>query len=149
MNWVQQEFDFDELRTGAEEKREKPALPYFNDPKNDNERLLNWQKEYREGDRKALDRMYLLGRQIARKYISVVAKRYPPVKRLSEDDKMMKAHNAITYMIERYVKVQDFFIKKSFTSYLYKRVQHELFYRRKVDGIVDFVNWEDFLNGGT
>ena len=36
---------------------------------------------------------------------------------------------------------------ESFTSYLYLRIQHELFYRRKVDEIVSFVDMETFYRG--
>lgn len=53
-----------------------------------------------------------------------------------------KAHNAITYIIARYLRVKDFAITESFTGYLFLRIKHELFYQRKVDKIVDFVDWD-------
>lgn len=55
-----------------------------------------------------------------------------------------KAHNAITYIIARYLRVKDFAITESFTGYLFLRIKHELFYQRKVDKIVDFVDWESY-----
>lgn len=139
---AQLEFDFDELpKRKAEEP--KPALPHFDDPRNDNERLLNWQYAYRTaGDEGALGRMYALGYTIALRYIGTMARCRKPVAELARGDKEEKAHNAITYIIARYLRKEDFAIRESFTAYLYLRVKHELFYRRKVDTIVDFVDWE-------
>lgn len=138
---VQQEFDFGELR--KESKRS--ALPHFDKPKNDNERLLNYQWAYKEnGDQSALNSMYTLGYKIALKYISIKAQKNRHVAELCKSDKEEKAHNAITYIIARYLKVSDFAIKESFSAYLYLRIQHELFYTRKVDKIVQFVDMETF-----
>jgi hypothetical protein len=58
-----------------------------------------------------------------------------------------KAHNAITYIIEQYIRRADFTITDSFTAYLYLRIQHELFYRQKVDKIVSFVDIETLYRG--
>lgn len=138
---VQQEFDFGELR----KESKKSALPHFDKPKNDNERLLNYQWAYKEnGDQSALNSMYTLGYKIALKYISIKAQKNRHVAELCKSDKEEKAHNAITYIIARYLKVSDFAIKESFTAYLYLRIQHELFYTRKVDKIVQFVDMETF-----
>lgn len=142
MRWVQQEFDFGEPYEPAGEKP-KPALPHFDRPRNDNERLLNWQHDYKaNGDADALNRMYRLGRRIALRYIETAARNNRHVAELPRSDKEEKAHNAITYIIARYLRVKDFAIRESFTAYLYLRVRHELFYRRKVDGLVDFVDLE-------
>ena len=71
---VQLEFDFDELPKESKTEKPKPALPHFDAPKNDNERLLNWQYAYRTaGDTDALNKMYALGRTIALKYIETIA----------------------------------------------------------------------------
>lgn len=140
MEPVQQEFAF--------EFNELPPikpLPYYSEPKNDNEKLLNWQYEYRiKGDEKALNKMYRLGETIALRYINSIAKNNKAVAKLAQYDKEEKAHNAITYMIARYLRVKDFAITDSFTGYLYLRIKHELFYQRKVDKIVDFVDWESY-----
>ena len=141
---VQLEFDFDELP----KEEPKPALPHYAAPKCDNERMLNYQYEYKEhGSETALNSMYTLGYEIALKYIAKKAKGNRNIARLSVDEKEEKAHNAITYIIARYLKVKDFRITESFTSYLYLRVQHELFYRRKVDEIVRFVDIEELYRG--
>ena len=147
MRWIQQEFDFGEpYEPDGEEP--KPALPRFDSPRNDNERLLNWQHDYKaNGDADALNRMYRLGRRIALRYIETAARNNRHVAELPRSDKEEKAHNAITYIIARYLRVKDFAIRESFTAYLYLRVRHELFYRRKVDGLVDFVDLETFFRG--
>ena len=118
-------------------------LPYFDTPESDNQRLLNYQYEYQiKGDTTAINRMYALGCKIALKYINAKAGKNPHIAHMSDNEKEEKAHNAITYIIARYLRVKDFSIRKSYTSYLYLRVQHELYYQRKVDKIVDFVDWE-------
>lgn len=146
MPWIQQEFDFGLPEEKAAEKP-KPALPRFAAPKNDNERLLNMQHAYRtDGDAGALGEMYALGKRIALKYINAKARGNRRVAELGADEREEKAHNAITYIISRYLQIKDFAIRESFTSYLYLRVQHELFYRRKVDEIVRFVDIEEIRN---
>lgn len=143
MKPVQLEFDFVELPKEAE--KPKPALPHYDQPQNDNEKLLNWQYEYRiKGDENALNKMYRLGEIIALRYINTVAKKNKAVAKLAQSDKEEKAHNAITYIIARYLRVKDFAITESFTGYLFLRIKHELFYHRKVDKIVDFVDMETF-----
>lgn len=140
MEPVQLEFDFE-----FDELPPTRPLPYYPAPKNDNEKLLNWQYEYRiKGDENALNKMYRLGEIIALRYINTVAKKNKAVAKLSHSDKKEKAHNAITYIIARYLRVKDFAITESFTGYLFLRIKHELFYQRKVDKIVDFVDMETF-----
>lgn len=143
MKPVQLEFDFDELPKEAE--KPKPALPHYDQPQNDNERLLNYQWAYKEnGDNSALNAMYALGYTIAMKYISAKAKKNRHIAELCRSDREEKAHNAITYIIARYLRDKDFVIIRSFTGYLYLRIQHELYYYRKVDKIVSFVDMETF-----
>ena len=143
MEPVQLEFDFE-----FDELPPTRPLPYYPAPKNDNEKLLNWQYEYRiKGDEKALNKMYRLGEIIALRYINTVAKKNKAVAKLAQCDKEEKAHNAITYIIARYLRVKDFSIRESFTSYLFLRVQHELFYTRKVDKIVSFVENPYYMRG--
>lgn len=147
---VQMEFDFDELPKAEEtkEEREKPVLPHFDTPASDNEKLLNYQYAYREqNDARALNQMYTLGYRIALKFINAKAKKNKHIAALCMNDREEKAHNAITYIIEQYIKRADFAINDSFTAYLYLRIQHELFYQRKVDKIVSFVDTETLYRG--
>ena len=139
---IQLEFEFDELPKENKAEKPKPALLHYDQPRNDNERLLNYQWEYKNGDQNALNSMYTLGYKIALKYISTKAQKNRHIAELCRSDKEEKAHNAITYIIARYLRDKDFVIIRSFTGYLYLRVQHELFYRRKVDEIVSIVDME-------
>lgn len=43
----------------------------------------------------------------------------------------------------RLMKKKEWYIKTSFTAYLYLRVIHELYHQRKVDKIVAFVDIDD------
>ena len=127
MKPVQLDFDFDEL-PNEEAEKPKPALPHFDNPKCDNERLLNYQWAYKEnGDQNALNSMYTLGNKIALKYISNKAQKNRHIAELCRSDKEEKAHNAATYIVEQYLKRPDFVIKNSMTGYLFKRVQFELY----------------------
>ena len=134
MLYQQLEFDFNAP------VKQKPRLPHYDEPKCDNERLLNYQWDFKQGDTTALNKMYELGFSIAMRYISIHAKKNPHIAKLAPHHRKEKAHNAITYIITRYLQVSDFAIYKSFTSYLYLRIQHELFYKRKVDDIVIFTD---------
>lgn len=145
MNWVQLEFDFDELHEKPNEVQ-KPHILHFDKPRNDNERLLNLQFDFYNGDKNALTKMYTLGQKVALKFIQTIAKNNGHVARLSEEIKREKAHNAITYIISQYLKKDGYAIRKSFTGYLYLRVKHELFYQRKVDRIVEFVDLDNLQN---
>lgn len=127
MKPVHLEFDFGEL-PNEEAEKPKPALPHFDNPKCDNERLLNYQWEYKEyGDKSALNAMYQLGYKIALKFINAKAQKNRHIADLCRSDKEEKAHNAATYIVEQYLKRPDFVIKNSMTGYLYKRVQYELY----------------------
>lgn len=133
-------------RTKRHKKKRK--LPYFENPKNDNERLLNYQYAYMtQDDKNALNAMYKEGKKIALKYIAAKAKKNKHIAALCMSDREEKAHNAITYIIEQYIKRADFAINDSFMAYLYLRIQHELFYQRKVDKIVSFVDIETLYRG--
>lgn len=133
---------FDELKE-EEKQRSTEVLPHYEDPKNDNERLLELQYQFKHGDPDALQKIYKLSYQICMKFINSEAKRNKHIRRLDYYDKLEKAHNAATYILEQYVKRETFSIKKNYPGYLYLRIQHELYYRREVDKIVDFIDLED------
>ena len=117
------EFDFGELP----QTKQTPTPPHYDQPRNDNERLLNYQWEYKNGDKSALNAMYKLGCKIALKYINANARKNRHIGELSYSEKEEKAHNAASYIVEQYLKRPDFVIKNSMTGYLYKRVQFELY----------------------
>lgn len=140
LSYKQLEFDFNAPL------KKKNNLLYYENPKCDNELLLNYQWDFKHGDKTALNKMYELGYRIALRYISIHAKKNPHIAKLAQCYRKEKAHNAITYIITRYLKISDFVIQKSFTSYLFLRIQHELFYKRKVDSIVSFVDLDSIIS---
>lgn len=130
----QLEFDFEELK-------KKVELPYFENPKNENEQLLNCQYEYRINNNKnALSKMYILSLPIAGKFITDKVKTSRNLRNLSMEEREEKAHNAATYVVESFLLDEDFFIKKSFTGVIYLRVLHELFYKTKASVNISFVD---------
>ena len=117
------------------------VLPYFENPRDDNERLLNLQYEARNGDKSAYGRMYQIALPIAGKYVTEKCRTSKSL-RLSREEREEKAHNAVTYVIESFLLDKDYFVKKNFTSVIYLRVLHELFYTTKADRCVSFVDDE-------
>lgn len=130
-------FDFEEP------KIDLASIPHYDAPQDDNERLLEYQYQYKvNGKRQALADMYRLGVEVCKKMISQKAMSNKHVKKLNADEREEKAIDATNYIIMRLINRPGWYIKTSFTAYLYLRLLHELFYRRKVDEIVDFVDME-------
>lgn len=102
-------------------------LPYYDTPTNDNQRLLNLQLKYKVKGGKYLGEMYKLLYEIAYKNINKLSEQSQKIKNMDAAERMEKAHNAATYIVEQYLKRPDFAIKNSMTGYLYKRVQFELY----------------------
>ena len=102
-------------------------LPYYDTPTNDNQRLLNLQLKYKVNGGKYLGEMYKLLYEIAYKNINKLSEQSQKIKNMDAAERMEKAHNAATYIVEQYLKRPDFVIKNSMTGYLFKRVQFELY----------------------
>ena len=152
-NWQQQVLAFDFWEEEKQEKAKRQmqqtnSLPHFPNPRNDNEYLLECQWQYRHGDQTALERMYKRSRTICFKFINAIGQKNHHVKAMPYGAKKIKAEDAATYMIEQFIKRPDFAIEKNFPGYLFLRVAHELYYRRKVDKLVDFVDLQKFLKEG-
>ena len=107
---------------------------------------MNMQKRYIiDNDIKALDDMYRLGIRVALKMINKFSAANRHIQNLTRMEKSEKAHNASSYIIEQYIKRPTFYIKKSYTAYLYKRVQYELFYHRKIDAAIIYCDMTNAL----
>ena len=102
-------------------------LPYYDTPTNDNQRLLNLQLKYKLNGGAYLGDMYKLLFEIAYKNINKLSKQSQKIKNMDAAERMEKAHNAASYIVEQYLKRPDFVIKNSMTGYLFKRVQFELY----------------------
>lgn len=115
-------------------------LPYYETPRNDNQRLLNIQFKYKVIGKAYLSEMYELLYKVAYKEINALSRIHKNVKEIPAEERREKAHNAAVYIIEQYLKRPDFAITTSMTGYLFKRVQHELFYHRKCDDLVLYMD---------
>ena len=102
-------------------------LSYYDTPTNDNQRLLNLQLKYKLNGGAYLGDMYKLLFEIAYKNINKLSKQSQKIKNMDAAERMEKAHNAASYIVEQYLKRPDFVIKNSMTGYLFKRVQFELY----------------------
>ena len=102
-------------------------LPYYDTPTNDNQRLLNLQLKYKLNGGAYLGDMYKLLFEIAYKNINKLSEQSQKIKNMDAAERMEKAHNAASYIVEQYLKRPDFVIKNSMTGYLFKRVQFELY----------------------
>lgn len=91
-------------------------------------------------DPQALNDMYNALQQVALKTINTIAKGCKKVKEMEIETRRVKAHDAATYIIEQYIKRPLFKIDKSINGYLYKRVEHELFYVRNCDKLPVYVD---------
>lgn len=103
----------------------------------DNKKLLQLQARYLETRSEVdLGRLYTAMSETALRILKKMCRAIPGV--YSDEDREEKSHNAAVYLIIQYQTRPSFCIQKSVTGYLYKRCQRELFYTRKVDGLVLF-----------
>jgi len=117
------------------------ALPYFPEPKTDNERLFNLQYEYRNnGIKSAIATMYTLLERVSAKIITKECKK----RKIRGIDRKEKAQDVASYIIEQYLTRKCFVIKSSFVAYCFLQAKHEIFYQKEIDKITDFVG-EDFF----
>lgn len=133
-----------------EETNQAQELPFFENPVNDNQILLNYQYRFKNGDPEALGNMYAKLFEIAYKNINTSTNKNAKVKKLNVDERKQKAHDAATYLIEQYLKRPGFAITDSVTGYLYKRVLWELNgkgHQNKRDQIVEYTDELPERNG--
>ena len=114
-----------------EEEKQKPEqteMPFFAEPKNDNERLFNLQKEYYEGDKNALSKMFVILERIAPKIVNIESKKrqliLPKIRMQEVGDE------AVMIFIESVLQKQ-LIVKTSFIAYLRLQVLRALFYQTK------------------
>lgn len=145
-------FDFWEEEKREEEKKRQEQinrLPHYDKPATDNEYLLECQWKYRHGDKDQLVKMYRKSCIVCLKFINAISNKNRHVKELTLEQKKIKAEDAATYVIEQYIKKPDFVINKNFPGYLFLRILHELYYRREVDKIINFVDFAKLYKEGT
>lgn len=135
------------------------ALPKYDHPENDNQQILNFQWEFlHEGNERALLDFQDLLEEIAYKMVNTETHRNKHIKGMPKEERKDKAHSAALYMTEQLLSRPGFFFgqidpktgqRQKPTGYLWLRVYKEIYYRPKVDTIVDFVDLNDFFKEGT
>jgi len=112
------------------------TLPHYDAPQTDNERLLNLQYDYKHGRADALGEMYETLFIIAKKAIN----KRPRGRDFCPAVREQKAQDAVTYIIEQYLKRPEFVIERSITGYLATRITKELNYARHCDKMLAFTD---------
>lgn len=103
-------------------------LPYFENPRNDNEILFNLQHDYYEGDKTALSKMYGLLSDIAPKVVNIESKKRKLI--LTKLRMEEVGEEAVMIFVEGVLQ-KNLVIKKSFIAYLRLQVLRALFYQTK------------------
>ena len=136
---MQLEFGFmEELREAEQrEKAEKRNLPYFDTPRDDNQRLLNYQHDWlTNGDEKAWEKLWELARKVARRMIRAQQKKKGfRLDRLDEDDRV---DTAVIYVLRRYR--DGWWVRKAYLKAIKEGVVHALWYRTMRDEYEDSVS---------
>ena len=125
------------------------TLPFFDDPVNDNERLLDLQyMYYKNGWRnRELQALYIQLQAVAIRMVSKERKGNYALHYMTGFDVMDAAIDAASLMIEQYKK-NDLIVTKSMTAYLYLQVRKVLYHEtnaRKFENYcmkyhIDFIN---------
>lgn len=122
----------------VEEAQEKMKLPYFENPKNDNERLLNFQHDYiKNKDQKAWGELLTLSFIVAARIVrKEVYENKLPYDEVDQDE---KTSIAVEYVLRRYKKNIGWYVSKSYISALKKGVIHAIYYQTKKDAETDSI----------
>ncbi len=132
MNVQALEFSFmDELREQEEKKRlAERVLPYYPHPRDDNQRLLNYQHDWLEkGDPEAWKDLWKLSHTVARRMIKALAKKTGFVlDRLSLESKV---DDAVFYVLRRYR--EGWYVKRAYLRAIKEGVVHAMWYRTMRD----------------
>ena len=131
-------FDFI-LEGKSEPEADYKGIPYFENPKNDEERLLRFQYDYLvKGSEKARGKMWSLALVVAERIVR--AEREKKKFFLANEDIYDKAMEALEYVFRRYEKTyqktkrrkyRKWFVSKSFISVIKCGVLHSLYYGAK------------------
>lgn len=145
---MQYELGFMEEFREKEQKEmaEKRNLPYFAHPRDDNQRLLNYQHDWLEKqDPKAWSRLWTLAQKVARRMIKAQVRRKGfYLDRLDEDDRV---ETAVCYVLRRYQT--GWYVRKAYLTAIKEGVVHALWYRTKADEIQDSVGDEQLMQEST
>lgn len=142
-NALQPEFDFmKEIR--EQEKKPKAELKYFENPKNDNELLFNYQKEFYDGNEQAFWKMWMLSEVVVLRIIRGKIRRHPH--KYTQEEIEDKKGIAVEYVLRRFKYETGYCVTTNWIDALKCGVKHALEYQTKADRIIDFVDWDSLSN---
>ena len=114
-------------------------LPYFEAPQNDNERLLNYQYDFLvNGSQEAWRNLWELTSATAGRMLAHGCKQRNI--HFSKEQWEDKRAEAVMYLLRRYRTRPGYRIEADFPLHIWYAVKHVLDYKRKCDGLVDFVS---------
>lgn len=143
-------FDVEEIDTvnkQLEEEKHKQAvqkarremlleLPYFPNPKDDNEMLFNYQYDFLVNKNpEAWQKLMTLSYKVIQRIIWGLLKQKKIV--LDEEEQMEKASIAIEYVLRRYDKNIGYRVNNNFILFLKDGVKHAIKYKTKLEQNTD------------
>lgn len=141
---MQLEFDFIAEMEKAERQNAIsniiPKLLHFEEPKNDNEWLLNYQYDFYNGDMSAWHKLWTLSYTVVHRMFTTQIRK----NRLhySFDERYDRELYAVEYVLRRFKKAKPYFIRYDFLKQLKGGVLHAIYYQTKADKLVDFMSDE-------
>lgn len=115
-------------------------LPYYQDPKNDNEKMFNYQYEYlKNNDEDAWGKMIELAFKITKRLVWQWMKKNKV--RLDSIEQDEKTSVAVEYVLRRYKKNVGYCVYKNFITALNEGVKHAMLYCTKLDQ--NTTSWEE------
>lgn len=120
--------------------RKALILPYYPNPKNDNERLFNYQYLYiKNNDEEAWGKLISLSFKVTKRLVWRWMKNNKTL--LDEIEQDEKTSVAVEYVLRRYVKNVGYCIKKNFITALNEGVKHAMLYTTKIEQ--NSTSWEE------
>ena len=120
--------------------RESLVLPYYKNPQNDSERLLNYQYEYiKNNSQDAWGHLIELSFVVTKRLVWLWMKNHRV--QLDEIEQDEKTSIAVEYVLRRYKTRVGYCVNKNFITALNDGVKHAMLYKTKLEE--NSVSWED------
>lgn len=112
-------------------------LKYIENPKDDNERLLNYQFLFlKNDDKNAWKNLFLLSTEVAKRItVKAIREKHLPVDPIDIPEKVSIA---VEYVLSRYAKKNGWYVKKNYLSAIKSGVIHALYYCTTIERLTDY-----------
>lgn len=120
------------------EARKQLKPPHYDEPKNDNERLMNYQYDYIvNGSEEAWGKLIELSFVVTKRLVW----RWLKAKKMHLDDidQDEKTSIAVEYVLRRYKTRIGYCVTKNFFTALQNGVEHAMLYKTKIDEETDYL----------